>query len=209
MSEELSVEATGETARDAKWNAMRELERLAPRLDPATRALPGHLGGRARPARRRRPRPPACSPRRRRPPTMRRSAQPAKTRSELAGRVRERGRARRPPRWGVRCRVDVRRGRRLDRGDVHGRRARPADRQAWPDDRRGADARQRDRERRRRRAAEASRSMLPATATAAGGRSRQRRCEPPTRPCARAPAVELEPMSAAERKLVHQFLEGV
>jgi spoIIIJ-associated protein len=34
VSEELTVEATGETPRDAKWNAMRELERLAPSLDP-------------------------------------------------------------------------------------------------------------------------------------------------------------------------------
>ncbi|MGI8973673.1 MAG: RNA-binding cell elongation regulator Jag/EloR [Gaiella sp.] len=33
MSEELSVEATGETVGEAKWAALRELERLAPGLD--------------------------------------------------------------------------------------------------------------------------------------------------------------------------------
>jgi spoIIIJ-associated protein len=33
MSGELSVEATGETVGEAKWNALRELERLAPALD--------------------------------------------------------------------------------------------------------------------------------------------------------------------------------
>ncbi|HEY7514437.1 MAG TPA: Jag N-terminal domain-containing protein, partial [Vicinamibacteria bacterium] len=33
MSSEVSVEATGETVGEAKWAAMRELERLAPGLD--------------------------------------------------------------------------------------------------------------------------------------------------------------------------------
>ncbi len=33
MSEELSVEATGETVGEAKWSALRELERLAPGID--------------------------------------------------------------------------------------------------------------------------------------------------------------------------------
>ena len=33
MSKELSVEATGETVGEAKWSALRELERLAPGLD--------------------------------------------------------------------------------------------------------------------------------------------------------------------------------
>ena len=33
MSEELSVEATGETVGEAKWAALRELERLSPGLD--------------------------------------------------------------------------------------------------------------------------------------------------------------------------------
>jgi spoIIIJ-associated protein len=33
VSEELSVEATGETVGEAKWSALRELERLAPGLD--------------------------------------------------------------------------------------------------------------------------------------------------------------------------------
>lgn len=36
MSDELSVEATGETVGEAKWAAVRELERLAPRLDRET-----------------------------------------------------------------------------------------------------------------------------------------------------------------------------
>ena len=33
MSDELSVEATGETVGEAKWSALRELERLAPGID--------------------------------------------------------------------------------------------------------------------------------------------------------------------------------
>ncbi|HEY6961171.1 MAG TPA: RNA-binding cell elongation regulator Jag/EloR [Gaiellaceae bacterium] len=36
MSEEVSVEATGETVGEAKWKALRDLERLAPGLDKAT-----------------------------------------------------------------------------------------------------------------------------------------------------------------------------
>ncbi len=36
MSSELSVEATGETVGEAKWKALRDLERLAPGLDRAT-----------------------------------------------------------------------------------------------------------------------------------------------------------------------------
>ncbi len=35
MSDELTVEATGETVGEAKWNALRELELLAPSLDKA------------------------------------------------------------------------------------------------------------------------------------------------------------------------------
>ena len=33
MSDEVSVEATGETVGEAKWSALRELERLAPGID--------------------------------------------------------------------------------------------------------------------------------------------------------------------------------
>jgi spoIIIJ-associated protein len=36
VSEELAVEATGETVGEAKWKALRELERLAPGLDKAS-----------------------------------------------------------------------------------------------------------------------------------------------------------------------------
>ena len=35
MSEELAIEATGETVGEAKWAALRELERLRPGLDKA------------------------------------------------------------------------------------------------------------------------------------------------------------------------------
>ena len=35
MSEEVSVEATGETVGEAKWAALRELEKLHPGLDKA------------------------------------------------------------------------------------------------------------------------------------------------------------------------------
>ena len=53
MSDELSVEATGETVGEAKWSALRELEQLAPGNRPGSRSLPGGHRGRARPARRR------------------------------------------------------------------------------------------------------------------------------------------------------------
>ena len=36
MSEQLTVEATGETVGEAKWQALRDLERMAPGLDKAT-----------------------------------------------------------------------------------------------------------------------------------------------------------------------------
>ena len=49
---ELQVEATGETVGEAKWAALRELERSG-RDSTRRRALPGRLGGRARLARRR------------------------------------------------------------------------------------------------------------------------------------------------------------
>jgi hypothetical protein len=35
MSQEVSVEATGETVGEAKWKALRDLERLAPGIDKA------------------------------------------------------------------------------------------------------------------------------------------------------------------------------
>ena len=47
----------------------------------------------------------------------------------------------------------------------------------------------------------------PATATAAAARSRRSRCAAPRRPCGPGARVELEPMSAAERKIVHTSLE--
>ncbi|MBI4172482.1 MAG: Jag N-terminal domain-containing protein, partial [Actinobacteria bacterium] len=36
MSDEVSVEATGETVGEAKWAALRELDRLLPGLDKST-----------------------------------------------------------------------------------------------------------------------------------------------------------------------------
>ena len=52
MSEgRLQVEATGETVGEAKWQALRELERLAPGLDKVGGSVRGRLRGRARPAR--------------------------------------------------------------------------------------------------------------------------------------------------------------
>src|SRR6185503_14204051 len=36
MTEQLQIEATGETVGEAKWSALRELERLQPGLDKAT-----------------------------------------------------------------------------------------------------------------------------------------------------------------------------
>ena len=61
----LSVEVTGETVGEAKWLALRELERIAPGLDKAAVRFQVRLRGRARPARRRL----RAGPRRRDAPT--------------------------------------------------------------------------------------------------------------------------------------------
>ena len=53
VSPEVSVESTGETVGEAKWKALRDLERIAPGHRQDERPLPGRLRGRARPARRR------------------------------------------------------------------------------------------------------------------------------------------------------------
>ena len=209
MSDELTVEATGETVGEAKWKALRELERLA----PGARQGGGPLPGRSRRASA------ACSAsatRRRgwsrpRPPRRRR-------RGRAAARRRERGRA-------ARCASSLEHvdGRDRDRAagstcarpttaldrDVHRRRPRAPDRPARPDDRRAPVARERDRcaggERRARR----SSSTPPATATGAAGRSRRSRCASAeealrTRRARRARADE-----RAERKVVHERAQGL
>ena len=51
MTDELSVEASGETVGEAKWSALRELERLAPGLDRDAVRFQVVTRGRARPAR--------------------------------------------------------------------------------------------------------------------------------------------------------------
>ena len=61
--------------------------------------------------------------------------------------------------------------------------------------------------RRRARSGERSSSTRPATATAAAARSRRSRCAAPRRRVRTGARVELEPMSAAERKIVHTSLE--
>ena len=53
MSEEVSVEATGETVGEAKWAAIRELEQLLPGVERDDDQAAGRLRGRAGPARRR------------------------------------------------------------------------------------------------------------------------------------------------------------
>ena len=50
---EITVEATGETVGEAKWSALRELERRVPGARPRRGQLPGRQRGRARAARRR------------------------------------------------------------------------------------------------------------------------------------------------------------
>ena len=66
MEDLRQVEATGETVGEAKWAALRELEKLHPGLDKSRGSLPGRLRRRARAARRRlRARPRRCVGRRR------------------------------------------------------------------------------------------------------------------------------------------------
>ena len=147
MSDEVSVEATGETVGEAKWSALRELERLAPGDRPRRGAVPGRQRGRARPARRRlhagaRGRD-ASSARTERAGS--RASGEAAVARELLERIARR-------RSGV---VGHGRGRARTRttvtATVLGRRPRRPDRPARPDDRRAPVPRERDRPPRRRR----------------------------------------------------------
>ena len=139
------VEATGETVGEAKWK--RAARARAPRAGArqGRGSVPGALGGRARPARRRlRAGARARERRPRRRPAGGRSRRRADDETTLARHVRELV-TRVTAALGVRCRIEVPRTRRRVDGDLHRRRPRPPDRQARPDDRRDPVPRERDR----------------------------------------------------------------
>ena len=203
--DEVTVEATGETVGEAKWKALRDLERLAPGARQGGGALPGRLGGRARPARRRLHAGPRGRDRRRRAHAARR--EPARRGREHAEpHVRELV-ERVVGAMGIGARVDVRETRRGVLVTCSGRRPRPADRQARPDDRCAAVRRER--------------SRAPRGGRQAGDGRRRRVPRPPprrrsrgsrVRAAERAPAgerVALEPMTPVERKVVHERLKDV
>ena len=106
MNEDLrQVEATGETVGEAKWAALRELEKLHPGLDKVGGSLPGRVRGRARAARRRATRPRGSSRRSTRSRWLPR-ARPHEGESELAAEVRDLI-ERITAGIGVRCRIDI------------------------------------------------------------------------------------------------------
>ena len=165
----VTVEATGETVGEAKWKALRELERLHPvaRQDRrrASRCSPRASAACSASA----TRPPACSrasTRTSSPPS--RSPPSRSTRAELGRARARRSRARRG-----RARDPVpdrrRRGRREPRRDLLRARPRAADRQARPDDRRDPVPRERDRLR-----ADRRRARKEIVVDAAGYRARRR-----------------------------------
>ena len=176
MTDELSVEATGETVGEAKWSALRELERLAPGLDRdavrfqvVTEGERGLLGVGYTPAR-----------------VVATVERPAEQRA-VARRGRRGGRRPRAPR--ARPRGDRRRGHRhgrreRGRGARHGHRRRPRrpHRPPRPDDRRAAVPRERDRAPAgSATSAAASSSTPPAIARGARRRSSRSRGAAPSR----------------------------
>ena len=209
--EPIASRPTGETVGEAKWAALRELERRFPGLDRDVGPVRGRLRGRARPARRRL-RAGAGARDASTGRARRRRGAPPRGRERAAARARARAaRARSPHALGVDCRVEVDE----DGRDDHGDRAPAsdlgaADRPARPDDRRDPVPRRTrslarggdDRARR-------SSSTPPATASAARERSRRSRCAAPSRRVRTGERVELEPMSATERKIVHLRLKDV
>ena len=148
VSDDLAVEATGETVGEAKWKALRELERLAPGLDKASVEFQvvsegerGLLGVGYTPAR-----VVASAPAGQVPPPGPARFEPTPPRpdeSELEQRVRELVErvvgATRHRREG-RCEAVGRRAAR----HLHRRRPRPADRPSRPDDRLAPVSRERD-----------------------------------------------------------------
>ncbi len=142
MSDEVTVEATGETVGEAKWNALRELERLAPGIDKAAVRFQvvaegerGLLGVGATPAR--------VLASAAAIETMRTTAAAPIDESPDAARVRlllEHVTAA----LGIRCRVDVAESEGALARDLLRWRSGSPHREARPDDRRGADDRERD-----------------------------------------------------------------
>ena len=175
MSREVSVEATGETVGEAKWKALRDLERLAPGVDKASvryqivsEGERGLLGVGYMPARVIAAADAPDAP------------EPAADGdlSEVAARVRN---ARRARRRSDRRRIPRRRARDGggDLSRVRRRRRRTPDREARPDDRRAAVRRERGRASPRR-GEVGDRRRCRAIASAAARHSRALRCAPPT-----------------------------
>ena len=130
MSEEpLRVETTGETVGEAKWAALRELEQPLSGPRQGVGAVPGADRGRARTARRRL----HAGARRRRRST--RARHRSRVDESAAGSASARARGAVAAGIGVRCRVDVREDEEAIHVGLRRYRARPADRQARPDDR--------------------------------------------------------------------------
>ena len=172
---EVSVEATGETVGEAKWKALRDLERAGAGARQGERSLPGRLGRRTRVARRRL----HAGARDRVGRRGRRSAAAGSARRrdrERSSRPRA-GRARRR-RDGDRRTGGCARGRDGHPRHLHGRRPRPPDRQARPDDRRAAVRRQCGPfpRRHRRQARDGRRRGLPRPAPADARGDRAARC---------------------------------
>ena len=196
MSEHGStVEATGETVGEAKWKALRELERLTPRSTrrpSASRCCPRESA--------------VCSASATRRPASWRASRRRGGRRRRGARRRERDRGPRPgvlgqsrPRSGSAA-PSTSRGRRRPDRDLLRRRARTPDRQARRHHRRRAAAGRRDRGPADGTSGRTSSWMRPAIATGAGDTRGARGAERGGGP-AGGMRVELEPMSAAERRL--------
>ena len=208
MTATLQVEATGETVGEAKWAALRELERLRPALDKAAvrfQVSPRASAACSVSATRRRgsiatvDRPPR--PRAARPPRRRDASWPP-TCASCVERIARRDRRRLPGRR--------RRGRRTAIArHVRRRRPRAADRPPRPDDRRGPVPRERDRRRRQRERAQRGRRRrrgLPRPARAR--RSRRSRSARAERALAHGERVELEPMTRGRAQGRARAAEG-
>ena len=201
----------GETVGEAKWAALRELEQLLPGLDKSAtsssrsspRASAGLLGVGYAPARVIASVGPDSvgRPSSRRPTA--RASSPARSCASSSSAIMRRDRRSLPDR---RSMEDDETADRV----LLGLEPRPPDRQARADDRRDPVPRERDRlaiaagrpqGRRRRRGR--------ATASGAARRSSRSPCAAPRRRSRRARPIELEPMTAAERKIVHLALQGI
>ena len=209
MTGELAGRGDGETVGEAKWAALRELERLQPGPRQGarcgSRSSPRASAGCSASATRRRVWSPRSPPDAAEPPAEPPDERAVARRAERAARSLERivARARRPlPDRACRGRTTQ-----LVVTCTGGDLGAP-DRPARPDDRRGPVPRERDRLARVRDEREARWwSTRPATARGARRRSRRSRTRSAERALAHGEPVELEPMTAVERKVVHLRLQ--